>query len=226
MRGAPVQQLQFVFFGGSLETAAELYQTSVNTMVDHNANRKPTPAGLGTPAGNTWPIVMGVDPGTLVVGFGLIVIAPSGPRLLTAGVLRAGRTKAIAERLATIREGIDDLITQFRPTVLAIETAFAAQNLRSALRIGEGRGVVLSCGGLARLEIHEFAPREIKKTVTGSGGASKEQVAALVAKSLGSEELGVGLDATDALAAALTYHYRSRTAAITSGSAASRRGPK
>ncbi|MFT5283880.1 MAG: crossover junction endodeoxyribonuclease RuvC [Planctomycetota bacterium] len=195
-------------------------------MRSSNPKQTAPPAGLGTPDTNTWPIIMGVDPGTLVLGFGLIVIAPSGPRLLTAGVLRSAQRNSIAVRLATIREGIDDLIVQFKPTVLAIETAFAAQNVRSALRIGEGRGVVLSCGGAAKLEIHEFAPKEIKKAVTGSGAASKEQVAALVARTLGAEDLGVGLDATDALAAALTYHFRSRTAAFTAVPVAPRRGPK
>jgi len=169
---------------------------------------------LRPPASSTWPIVMGVDPGTRVVGYGMIVVAPSGPRLLAAGVLRVGQRQCISERLGSIREEIDQLITQFRPSVLAIETAFAAQNVRSALRIGEGRGVVLACGGLMGLDVHEYAPMEIKKAITGSGAASKEQVAALVARTLGSEDLGVGLDATDALAAALTHIFRSRTDAM------------
>ena len=169
---------------------------------------------LRPPASSTWPIVMGVDPGTRVVGYGMIVVAPSGPRLLTAGVLRVGQRQCISERLGNIREEIDQLITRFRPSVLAIETAFAAQNVRSALRIGEGRGVVLACGGLMGLEVHEYAPMEIKKAVAGSGAASKEQVAALVARTLGSKDLGVGLDATDALAAALTHFFRSRADAI------------
>ena len=169
---------------------------------------------LRPPASSTWPIVMGVDPGTRMVGYGMIVVAPAGPRLLTAGVLRVGQRQCISERLGRIREEIDLLITRFHPTVLSIETAFAAQNVRSALRIGEGRGVVLACGGLKGLEVHEYAPMEIKKSVTGSGAASKEQVAALVARTLGSEDLGVGLDATDALAAALTHVFRSRADAI------------
>ncbi len=169
---------------------------------------------LRPPPGSAWPIVMGVDPGTRMVGYGLVVVAPSGPRLLTAGVLRVGQRQAIAERLGHIREKIDGLIKRFRPTVLAVESAFAAQNVRSALRIGEGRGVVLACGGLCGLDVHEYAPMEIKKAVTGSGAASKEQVAALVARTLDSGDLGVGLDATDALAVALTHVFRARTDAL------------
>jgi len=188
----------------------------VDTSADRNGEGEPEVL-LQPPVGNTWPIIMGVDPGTRVLGYGMVVVAPSGPRLLTAGVLRVGQRQAISERLGNIRESIDELIRRFQPSVLAIETAFAAQNVRSALRIGEGRGVVMACGGLLGLEVHEYSPMEIKKAVTGSGAASKEQVAALVARTLGSDDLGLGLDATDALAAALTHVFRARADAIVRG---------
>jgi crossover junction endodeoxyribonuclease RuvC len=164
---------------------------------------------LSRPAGCTWPIVLGIDPGTRVLGYGLVVVSPSGPRMLAAGVLRA-RKRTIAERLGFLSVEIDELLARFRPECMAVESAFSARNVRSALRLGEGRGVVLACGARFGIEVLEYPPAVVKKSVVGNGAASKEQVAAMVGTTLGVAELDVALDATDALAVALTHVFRAR----------------
>ncbi len=151
---------------------------------------------------------MGVDPGTQVVGYGFVVVSPSGPRLLAAGVVRAAARAPIAQRLARIQAQIEALLERFLPTTVAVESAFAAQNVRSALRIGEGRGVILASAAQRGLGVSEYPPAVVKKAVVGNGVASKEQVARMVEATLGQAPLGLALDATDALAVALTHIYR------------------
>lgn len=91
-----------------------------------------------------WPIVLGIDPGTRWVGYGALVLAPGAMRLLATGTLSTGKG-TVAERLARLRTEMDQLLSQLRPLVVVVEEAFSAINVQSALRIGEGRGVVLAC---------------------------------------------------------------------------------
>jgi len=157
-----------------------------------------------------WPIVLGIDPGTRVVGYGAIVAAPRGPRLFAAGALRADPKSSVPARLGWIRTEIDRLLEQIRPTVVVVEQAFAARNVQSALRIGEGRGVVLACGAAFGAEIVQFAPAVAKKALIGNGAADKSQVAKMVAHLLGLAVAPEPLDATDALALALAQVQRRR----------------
>lgn len=161
-------------------------------------------------------IFLGIDPGTLVVGYGAIVIAASGPRFLAAGVLRAPRTAPVEERLGRIRSDLDELLLRIRPQVVAIEEAFHGVNPQSALRIGEGRGVAISCAIVHGAQVVQYPPAVAKKSVAGNGRASKTQVAEMVKIGLGKPDLELPEDATDALALALTHFHR--------GSAASRLG--
>ena len=167
------------------------------------------PADL-VPAGVTWPVVLGFDPGTRCAGYGAIVVAPRGPRLLACGTLEARRGSA-ALRLAYIAEAFAGLLARLRPSVEALEGAFAARNVQSALRIGEARGIVRAGAARRGIEVDEIAPASAKRAVVGHGGASKVQVAAMVATLLGAE-LATPLDATDALALALA-HLRRRSLA-------------
>lgn len=167
-----------------------------------------------------WPVVLGVDPGTRLVGYGLVVVAPDRPRLLAAGVLRAGTREPIAQRLDRVRAGVEEVLERFRPTCAAIETAFAGLNARAALRIGEGRGVVLACAARFGLSVTEYPPATVKKALVGNGAASKHQVAGMVRASLAQEGLELGLDATDALAIALTHVFRTLRAPRTIASPA------
>jgi crossover junction endodeoxyribonuclease RuvC len=157
-----------------------------------------------------WPIVLGIDPGTRIVGYGAIVVAPRGARLLAAGVLRAHKLSDVPERLGWIQTEIASLLARVRPTVVVVEQAFAARNVQSALRIGEGRGVVLACAAAFGAEVVQYAPAVAKKALLGYGAADKTQVAKMVAEILRAPELPTPLDASDALALALAHAQRSR----------------
>jgi len=160
-----------------------------------------------------WPIVLGVDPGTLVLGYGAIVRRDEGPRLLAAGTIFPKASASVPERLATIRFEFDRLLRRLRPTVVVVEQAFSAINIQSALRIGEGRGVILACAAGFGAKVVQYTPATAKKTIVGSGQGSKEQVAAMVTRILGLAETPEPLDVTDALGLALTFVQKDRGAA-------------
>ena len=153
-------------------------------------------------------VILGIDPGTRVVGWGAIELTPRGPRMLSAGVIRA-MSDDLPERLGLIRRELDRLIALYRPNVVAVEEAFAHKNIQSALRIGEARGVVLSCASAVGVAVHQYPPAAAKKALVGNGAAHKSQVAAMVARRLGLAEVPKPLDASDALALALTHVLRS-----------------
>lgn len=153
-------------------------------------------------------VILGIDPGTRVVGYGAIVAAVRGPKLYACGVLRAGRDDDVPQRLALIQRELQALMIKLAPDVVVVELAFAARNLQSALRIGEGRGVVLACAAASGARIEQFAPAVAKKALVGNGGADKTQVAFMVGRLLGLEKPPEPLDATDALALALAHLQR------------------
>lgn len=154
------------------------------------------------------PIVLGIDPGTRVVGYGAVVVAAKGPRLLACGALRAERGDDVPARLAYLRAELDQLMAKVRPTVVVVEAAFAARNVQSALRIGEGRGVVLACAAATGATIVQYPPAVAKKALLGNGAADKTQVAWMVGQLLGLATIPEPLDATDALALALAWVQR------------------
>ncbi len=163
-----------------------------------------------TPEGNPHRIVLGIDPGTQVLGYGALVLRRQGPRLLAAGVLRVPRMAETPARLGWLRVELDDLLDRLRPAVVVVEQAFAGKNPQSALRIGEARGVVLACAATRVEEVVQFTPAAAKRSLVGNGRADKEQVARMVAIELGLDEPPRPQDATDALALALTYVHRAR----------------
>lgn len=156
------------------------------------------------------PIFLGIDPGTLVVGYGALVAASSGPRFLAAGVIRAGAKSSVPERLARIRSELDLLLAKLKPEIVVVEEAFHGLNPQSALRIGEGRGVALACASAFGASVVQYPPAVAKRAVAGNGRASKHQVAEMVKLQLGCPELKLPEDATDALALALTHLQRTR----------------
>jgi len=171
------------------------------------------PAAL-VPDGCTWPIVLGIDPGTRSLGYGALVIAPDGPRFLACGVVQPPARAAVATRLGEIQRELERLLGALRPGVLALERAFHSKNVQAAFRIGEARGVVLAAAARAGIEIFELAPAAAKKAVLGHGGASKHQVARMMAHILGTAELEVPSDATDALALAFACIKRRAAARL------------
>lgn len=171
--------------------------------------------GIARDAGRAeqWPVVLGIDPGTRVVGYGAIVARRSKPRLLAAGVLRAERGASVPERLGWIQREIAKLLETIRPTVVVVEQAFASRNMQSALRVGEGRGVVLACASSFGAAVVQYPPAVAKRAVVGNGAADKVQVGAMVRHMLGDPDMPASLDTSDALALALTYFLRGATPA-------------
>ncbi|MCP4572596.1 MAG: crossover junction endodeoxyribonuclease RuvC [bacterium] len=153
-------------------------------------------------------IILGVDPGSHATGYGVIRTSPVA-RMLAGGVIRTNARAPLADRLLTIHDALVEVIAGHDPEAMVVEDLFNARNPRSALVLGHARGVILLAGARAGLPVHEYAPRDIKKAVTGNGGAAKEQVRFMVMRLLGLRE-EPPLDQSDALAAALAYAGRSR----------------
>jgi crossover junction endodeoxyribonuclease RuvC len=146
---------------------------------------------------------LGLDPGTAVTGYG--VVQSDGPSLVECGVIRTNPRDALPQRLKDIYEGIRDLIDRHTPSALAVEDVFYAKNVRTTVVLGHARGVILLAGAQAGIAIYEYPPREIKKAVTGVGGATKEQVQYMMMRLLRLKSAPRPTDASDGVAAALTY---------------------
>lgn len=152
--------------------------------------------------------VIGVDPGTNTIGYGLIEQEGSRLRLVDSGVIRAPRRAPLAKRLQVIHEGLLELFRRTDPGVAVVEQVFYGKSVRDALRIGEGRGVALLAAGVCNLPIAEYAPAQVKKAATGTGRARKAQVQEMVRRILRMDHLP-SPDAADAIALALCHCHRS-----------------
>jgi crossover junction endodeoxyribonuclease RuvC len=155
--------------------------------------------------------VLGVDPGSYVWGYGVVETGNGAPRfgqLVECGVMTFNKRSPLPQRLAELHDGITSLIEKHHPTVLALENAFYHKNVRTTLVLGHARGVVLLAAQQAGLEIAEYAPATVKKTVIGMGGAQKGQVAAMVARILRLKQAPRPDDAADGVAIALTHIIR------------------
>jgi len=151
--------------------------------------------------------VMGIDPGTLVCGYGVVELKDGALKALDYGVVRAPR-HPLPERLKVIHEGLTAVLARHRPDVVAVEGVFYGINPRTALKIGEGRGVVLLVAAAAGMEVVEYSPATIKKSVVGSGRADKSQVQQMVRIILALPGLPEPADAADALAIAICHCHR------------------
>ena len=148
-------------------------------------------------------IVLGIDPGTAVTGYG-VVRGGGAPSLIECGVIRTPARAPLAARLKDIFDGVAELIARHHPDVLAVEDVFFARNVRTTLVLGHARGVVLLAGERAGIGVAEYSPATIKKTVVGRGAASKEQVQFMVARLLRLKHAPQPADAADGVACALT----------------------
>ena len=151
---------------------------------------------------------MGVDPGTHVVGWGVIELDGARPRLVASGAITARPRDPVPAKLAAVADGLAELVRMHRPDAAAVEKAFFGKNATAALRIGEARGAVLAELARAGVPVEEVTPAEVKKAVTGTGAAHKRQVQMMTAAILGLREPETRLDVTDALAAAICLAHR------------------
>jgi crossover junction endodeoxyribonuclease RuvC len=166
-------------------------------------------------------IILGIDPGTVVTGYGVIEVSggsSSRLALVEFGAIQAKKLDAIPKRLALIYSRLAEVIKRTSPDECAIETAFYDKNVQSAMKLGQARGVAVVAAELAGLSVAEYAPRAVKRAVTGNGNAAKEQVEFMVGKLLAIEQHDRKLpDAYDALAVAITHALKraGRTQAAT-----------
>ena len=148
-------------------------------------------------------IVLGIDPGTAAMGYGIVERTGSRLRMVDAGCLETPATAALPARLLTIHGFLADLIELHQPDILAVERLFFSKNAQTAFAVGQARGVVLLAGAAAGLTVREATPNEVKTAVSGYGAADKEQVGKMVAICLGLREVPRPDDAADALAVAI-----------------------
>jgi len=153
-------------------------------------------------------IILGIDPGTLVMGYGLIEIKDNKPCLLELGVLKPGKVKDNYKKLQLIFNTVSGLITRYQPTDFAIEAPFFGKNVQSMLKLGRAQGVAIAAAMRHGLEVTEYSPKKVKQSITGNGNADKEQVMKMLQTLLSFKESPKHYDATDALAVALCHHFQ------------------
>jgi crossover junction endodeoxyribonuclease RuvC len=154
--------------------------------------------------------ILGIDPGTAILGFGVIEADKHKAQLVDAGVIRTPIKEDDAVRLQTIFEELTDIIAQTKPQAMAVEKLFFAQNVTTAMTVAQARGVVLLAGKQAELEIFEYTPLQIKQALTGYGRADKKQIQEMVRVILQLKAVPKPDDCADALAAAITHSMTMR----------------
>lgn len=156
-------------------------------------------------------IIIGIDPGTNVMGYALLGVRAKRPSLIVMGVIKLGKMEDHYMRLRRIYDRVKGLVDQYMPDEMAIEAPFYGKNVQSMLKLGRAQGVAMAAALSHEVPIAEYEPRKIKMAITGNGAASKEQVAAMLQRELhiGDDQMPDLLDATDALATALCHYYES-----------------
>lgn len=151
-------------------------------------------------------VVLGIDPGTAVTGYGVVARSPRGQvRLLECGIIRTSPRRALHERIREVHDGIVELLDRHHPHAAAVEDVFQGKNVRSALTLGHARGAIILAITMGEIPLAEYTPSEIKKAVAGVGRASKEQVAFMVQQQLRLKAPPSPHDAADGVAAALCH---------------------
>ena len=164
-------------------------------------------------------IILGIDPGTNVMGYGLLGITGKKPEMIVMGVIKLGKLGDHYLRLRRIHERVTQIVTTYLPDELAIEAPFFGKNVQSMLKLGRAQGVAMAAALARDIPVKEYPPLSVKQSITGSGAASKEQVANMLRHLLDipKEKMPDLLDATDALAVALTHFYETGKPQIASG---------
>lgn len=152
-------------------------------------------------------IILGVDPGTVIMGYGVIDATTKKPHIISMGYLSLSKYKNHYMRLSKIYEGVSTLIRSYNPDILSIEAPFYGKNVQSMLKLGRAQGVAIAACMASQIPVYEYSPTEIKRAITGNGSASKEQVASLLQAifKIPDENMLPHLDATDGLAAAYCH---------------------
>lgn len=155
--------------------------------------------------------ILGIDPGTNILGYGIIEVQNGKFKLIEMNVLRLGKVDNHYEKLKNIFNAVRKIIQQYEPEEVAIEAPFFGKNVQSMLKLGRAQGVAITAVMVEGMDVFEYSPKKIKQSVTGKGNASKEQVSAMLSTLLNIDTKYVLLDATDAVAAALCHHFQNGT---------------
>lgn len=164
-------------------------------------------------------IIIGIDPGTNVMGYGLLGVLNWKPKMIAMGVIQLSKFESHYMRLHRIYDRVIGLVDEFLPDEMAIEAPFFGKNVQSMLKLGRAQGVAMAAALARDVPITEYEPRKIKMAITGNGAASKEQVQEMLRRILDipKEQLLPQLDATDALAAAMCHYYESQRPSVPKG---------
>jgi crossover junction endodeoxyribonuclease RuvC len=155
-------------------------------------------------------IILGIDPGTLIMGHGVIAVNGNSMELLEMSVLKLPGKKDNYERLQMIHQQVTFLVKKYKPNEFAIEAPFFGKNVQSMLKLGRAQGVAIAAAMSAGLPVTEYSPKKIKQSITGNGNADKEQVWKMLQHILSLEEKPKHFDATDALAVAICHHFQGK----------------
>lgn len=169
-------------------------------------------------------IIMGIDPGTNILGYGVVAIFDKKPEYVTMGVLNLKKLKDHFLILQTITKEVSRLIEQYTPDEMAVEAPFYGKNPQVMLKLGRAQGAAITAALIKDIPIHEYAPRSVKLAITGKGAASKEQVASMVKHIFGIDVEQKYNDATDALAIALCHHYHTTSPILKAQESVAARG--
>ncbi len=153
-------------------------------------------------------IVMGIDPGTNIMGYGIVGVIQKKFILISIGIIKLDKIEDHGLKLKHIFERVSGLIESYHPDEVAVEAPFYGKNVQSMLKLGRAQGVAIAAALVKEIPIFEYLPRKIKQSITGNGSATKEQVALMLQSQLNFEEMPKHLDATDGLAAALCHIYQ------------------
>ncbi|MDX1652662.1 MAG: crossover junction endodeoxyribonuclease RuvC [Brumimicrobium sp.] len=152
-------------------------------------------------------IILGIDPGTTIMGYGIIHVKSDKMSMITYGVINLQKLASHPDKLKKIFDRVDAIIKEYKPDEMAIEAPFFGKNVQSMLKLGRAQGVCIAASLNRNIPFEEYSPRRIKQSITGKGSASKEQVAGMLQSLLNLKELPKHLDATDGLAAAVCHFY-------------------
>lgn len=169
-------------------------------------------------------IILGIDPGTNIMGYGIISVNGKVVKLISLGVISLEKYDGHSLKLKNIFEKTLGLIDGYHPDELAIEAPFFGKNVQSMLKLGRAQGVAMAAGLYRSIPIFEYSPKTIKQSITGNGNSSKEQVAAMLQTLLGYQETPQYLDATDGLAVALCHHFKGDETHVTPKSKGTKKG--
>ncbi|MEO6233513.1 MAG: crossover junction endodeoxyribonuclease RuvC [Ferruginibacter sp.] len=162
-------------------------------------------------------IILGIDPGTVVMGYGLIEINGSSLKLLEMDILKPGKVEDPYRKLQLIYNTVSGLIIKYKPDVFAIEAPFFGKNVQSMLKLGRAQGVAIAAAMRHGLDVTEYSPKKVKQSVTGNGNASKEQVLKMLQRLLSFNDDPKYFDASDALAVAVCHYFQENSVLSTVG---------